>query len=106
LAFPGSQSLLFLDDGIGAASPEPDCAALASKVSADLRSSGLVVYVEKSDFSPRQSGEFLGYNIDLFEGLFLVPERKVSEFMDLLSSSLAQKDCIPARTIASVNLPT
>ena len=50
----------------------------------DLESAGLVVNIEKSQWEPRESLEWLGFKVNLALRKFLVPSRKIEEIQALL----------------------
>ena len=49
---------------------------------------------------PVQSGELLGYVLNLHAGNFQVPKRKVDAFHHVLRDDIAHKFVPPARTVA------
>ena len=81
--------LMYMDDGIGAAASKNTTRELATEVKNDLHQSGLLVNSEKSDFQPRQVGEFLGYTLDLESGKFRVPRHKIDDLQSLLFGTLS-----------------
>ena len=56
--------------------------------------------VVKSQWVPVQSGELLGYVLNLHAGNFQVPKRKVDAFHHVLRDDIAHKFVLPARTVA------
>ena len=88
--------LMYMDDGIGAAASKNATRELASEVKNDLHQSGLLVNSEKSDFQPRQFGEFLGYTLDLESGKFRVPRHKIDDLQSLLIGTLSASDFVTA----------
>ena len=87
---------MYMDDGIGAAASKNATRELASEVKNDLHQSGLLVNSEKSDFQPRQFGEFLGYTLDLESGKFRVPRHKIDDLQSLLIGTLSASDFVTA----------
>ena len=94
--------LMYMDDGIGAAASKNATRELATEVKNDLHQSGLLVNSEKSDFQPRQFGEFLGYTLDLESGKFRVPRHKIDDLQSLLIGTLSASDFVTARSLARI----
>ena len=94
--------LMYMDDGIGAAASETAASQLATEVKNDLDRSGLMVNAEKSDFQPRQCGEFLGYTLNLRIGQFQVPKHKTDGLQSLLLDALTVSKFITARSLAKI----
>jgi len=65
-----------------------------------VRRSGFVANDVKSQWVPVQSGELLGYVLDLHAGTFQVPQRRVDAFHQLLRDVMAHKFVVSARKAA------
>ena len=94
--------LMHMDDGIGAAASKNATRELATEVQNDLHQSGLLVNSEKSDFQPRQFGEFLEYTLYLESGKFRVPRHKIDDLQSLLIGTLSASDSVTARFLAKI----
>ena len=57
---------------------------------------GFVVNIEKSQWEPSKSLEWLGFRIDLVLGVFSVPDRKIEELQVLLRY-MPDRRVVPAR---------
>lgn len=93
---------MYLDDGFGCTSSRIAAVELAERVKSDLASCGFLINMEKSHLVPRQVGEFLGFIVDLKQGLFLVPRAKVDNLMELLHIVKDESHFISARVVAKV----
>ena len=51
---------------------------------------GFLISEEKSHLDPHQVGEFLGYSVDLENGVFSVPQKKVNGLLKLLHDVRSQ----------------
>lgn len=98
----GHRALMYLDDGIGLCSSKHDTSELASVMKRDLVCCGFSINEEKSDFEPKQIGEFLGYILNLVDGIFTVPDRKVKQLLQLLDFVVAHHYCVTARSLAQL----
>ena len=58
---------------------------LSALVREDIALSGFVANQEKSQWVPVQSGELLGFVMDLQYGIFHVPERRVQDLKQLIN---------------------
>lgn len=75
-----------MNDRAAAESNRKDAQETSLKVRQDIKASSF----EKSFWEPVQYGELLGFIIDLFSGKFIVPDRRVATFKDMLQHVL---DC-------------
>ena len=98
----GKHTLIYLDDGFGSAFTYNAASALSIAMQSDLNNCGFLINMLKSHFEPRQCGEFLGYLIDLVNGLLAVPQKKVDNLLCMLQSTKDRHLCIPARDVARV----
>lgn len=75
---------MYLNDGFGVAHSFTSADALAHTIKSDLRKCGFLINKRKSRFSPTQTVEFVGYVVDLVNGIFSVPPEKVNSLLTLL----------------------
>ena len=90
----------YLDDGAGADSDFSEAQRVSDMVRADVCLSGFVANDVKSQWVPVQSGELLGYVLNLHAGTFQVPQRKVDSFHHVLRDVIAHKFVVSACTAA------
>ena len=97
----GRRAVIYIDDGICAASNVQDAACNSQAIQNDLARAGFVVNTSKSRLTPHQVGEWLGFIINLAEGCFSVPNDKL---VRLKSSglSLMHLSRVHIRAVASV----
>lgn len=74
----------YLDDGAGADSDFHEARRVSNLVRQDVQRSGFVANDEKSQWVPVQSGELLGYVLNLQMGTFQVPHKRVDAFLYVL----------------------
>ena len=96
----GIRIFTYLDDGAGADSDFSEAQRVSDMVRADVRRSGFVANDVKSQWVPVQSGELLGYVLNLQAGTFQVPQRRVDAFHKVLGDVTAHKFVVSARTAA------
>ena len=97
----GHNSFVYLDDGVGS---QPDkCSAQAASMiqRKDLRASGFVVNEQKSQWTPRQIGERLGFIINTIKMQFQVSETKVAKLKAQLNAAI-QDSFITSRKLARI----
>jgi len=85
----GIRSILYIDDGINGSNSYKSALISAKAVFQDLENSGFVINIEKSDFEPKQTGEWLGSIIDTRNMTFTVPKRKIEKLKHSLSNTLS-----------------
>ena len=90
----------YLDDDAGADSDFCEDKKVSDVVRQDLQRSGFVANDEKSQWVPFQSGELLGYVLNLHAGTFQVPQKRVDAFHHVLQDILAHEFVASARTVA------
>ena len=92
---------MYLDDGTGGAHKEKvNCHART--VRQDLAASGLIVNKEKSNFTPRQRAQALGYVVDTVENRFMASPERVAKLQHLLQTTLASDCKVSAHTLAKL----
>ena len=92
---------MYLDDGIIAVKRKAKAREESEHVRHDLESAGFIVNMEKSVWEPAYVMEWLGFQINLSEGEFKVPENKLKK----LKSQLHKVDSVQsvsARSLASL----
>ena len=85
----GIKSVTYIDDGIAADSTKE----LTGKVESDLKRAGFSINWEKSSFSPRQKGEWLGTIIDTRAMTFSVPAEKIAKLKQDITTILGRQTC-------------
>ena len=84
----GIHIVVYLDDGLGEASSYPLALDYSTKVKGDLAQSGFVPNLEKSLWVPTPVIDWLGFTIDLFQGLLFVPGKKIKRVLSDIDSLL------------------
>lgn len=79
------RTLTCLDDGFGVAHTWEMAHALATNIKGDLSKCGFLINKDKSCPVPQQTEEFLGYVIDLVNGIFSVPQEKNGQSVDTVA---------------------
>ena len=75
---------MYLDDGSGMAKDYQVGLQMSETVQENTKRSRFMINHEKSIWLPRQEGELSGFIIDLKEGAFRVPNRRVGNLKFLL----------------------
>ena len=73
----GIRNIMYIDDGICAATTVAECIANRDIVIQDLAKAGFVLNTKKSCLDPVQYGRWLGFMLDLKGGSFQVPNDRV-----------------------------
>ena len=81
----GKQVLMYLDDGLGSHSDKQQCYKISCEVKQDLISSGFVPKVEKSMWLPCQQVVYLGYFIDIENGIVKIPQERLEKAKNVIS---------------------
>ena len=97
----GHRVILYIDDGICVASSAAECVKARKVVLADLENAGLVLNVEKSHLEPQQTGEWLGFILDLGKRMFKVPVDKIRK-LTMSIQNIPAKGRVSVRQLASV----
>jgi hypothetical protein len=87
----GHSAILYIDDGISGHSDKISALAASLIVQKDLTSAGFKVNVSKSDFTPRQSGVWLGMLIDTMSMKFSLPGNKVERTQKAICECLEKR---------------
>ena len=77
----GIRMFTYLDDGAGADSDFCEAQRVSDLVRQDVWRSGFLANDEESQWAPVQSGELLGYILNLQAGTFQVPQKRVDTFL-------------------------
>ena len=97
----GLKAIVYLDDGIVAVKGMHEALKESHRVKTELVDAGFVVHVEKSQWEPSCKIEWLGFQIDLDKGEFMVPENKIwvlnSQLREVIKAGR-----VTARQLASV----
>ena len=97
----GFRILFYLDDGFNIADSYDGCDASTKSISDCLEKSGFLVNVEKSELEPKQSGEWLGVEIDTRRMMYTVPQKKIDKLKLRLKNICASKSA-SARLLSQV----
>lgn len=97
----GIRIVVYLDDGLGAATGELKAADVGGVVRSTLEQAGFVFNREKSIWKPTQRLQWLGFVIDMELGQIEVPHDKITKLLDLLGKT-ACVTRVSARQLASV----
>ena len=89
----GIKSIVYIDDGINGQGSFDNTKTAARIVKSDIEKSGFVINMTKSDFEPKQVGEWLGTNIDTKSMKFSVPIRKIKGIKACIKSILVDSTC-------------
>ena len=90
-----------MDDGIGGGPTKEISQAISRRVQSDVDSSGFLWHPEKSSWEPSQSGEVLGFLVDLEKGFFEVPDRRIKGLQERLKY-ISQGPHHTARDVAQI----
>ena len=97
----GLKAIIYLDNGIVAVRGKERAVRESASVKRDLESAGFVVNVEKSQWDPSHSTEWLGFLIDLSKSEFSVPGDKINRLKSKLLE-LKNAKSAGAKQIASI----
>jgi len=102
----GLKAIVYLDDGIVAVRGLERAQHESLLVKEDLEKEGLVVNLEKTQWSPSDRIEWLGFIVDLSKGEFTVPEDKIKalklKLREVQSAGLVRAKCL-ASVIGKIN---
>ena len=93
--------MVYLDDGIVAANGMESVRRASEMVKQDLARAGFVAHKEKSQWTPSQKMQWLGFDLDLEKGVVSVPPHKIQRLQDALTG-LGKCHYAPAKQIASL----
>lgn len=86
----GIKAIIYLDDGILSGKSQEETSEASDIARRDIENSGLVLNLEKSDFNPRQEGQWLGTVINTKVMKFFVPKNKVKSLLQRINTALSQ----------------
>jgi hypothetical protein len=87
----GISVLPYLDDFLFPATGQSTCRRVAAEVEADFYKGGLIINVPKSQRVPTQRLRHLGFDVDLAEGLFRIPEDRWQQLLSTVNSILSAR---------------
>lgn len=96
----GFRIFTYLDDGAGADQSLDKAVKMSALVRKDIAFSGFIANEEKSQWVPAQSGELLGFIMDLQHGIFQVPARRVEALKQLIATIIAKQFAVSARCLS------
>ena len=108
----GINTCLYIDDGIIFGETEEQCREAVSQVQRDLAAAGVKIAPEKSMWEPSQSGEWLGFHIDLREKKVSISAERRAKALSRVRNCLAKRSPsvrdrqIVCGTVASCSLLT
>ena len=85
----GLKAIIYLDDGIVTVRGKERAIRESASVKRHLESAGFVVNIEKSQWDPSHSMEWLGFLINLSKGEFSVPNDKIDKLLELKTAKSA-----------------
>ena len=98
----GHVSLVYIDDGISGVADRTSAKAASIIQRKDLLSSGLKVNEAKSDWEPRQLGQWLGIIINTIQMPFQVPSSKLERLKSAIRDVLGCQN-VPVKDIARIS---
>ena len=96
----GFRIFTYLEDGAGADQVRGKAAMISALVRRDIVLSGFIANEEKSQWVPSQSGELLGFIMDLQYGIFQVPARRVEALKQLIDTIIEKHFTVSARCLS------
>ena len=98
----GHRFVLYLDDGLVVThSPLQEAISCSDEIKGILLKAGLVLNEDKSRMAPSVSGSWLGFFINLQQGIISIPKVKIDALKDTLRVVVG-KDHLQARELASI----
>ena len=97
----GIHIVVYLDDGLGEAPSYQVALDHSTTVKSDLVRSGFVPNSEKSIWVPTLVIDWLGFTIDLFQGLLFIPGKKIKRVLSDINSIL-EANCSSARDLSAL----
>ena len=98
----GHVALVYIDDGISGVADRTSAKAASIIQRKDLLSSGLKVNEAKSDWEPRQLGQWLGIIINTIQMTFQVPSSKLERLKSAIRDVLGCQN-VPVKDIARIS---
>ena len=97
----GAKTVMYLDDGIGAAAGKENTKRVSCLVRGTLKKAGFVTHNEKSHWEPASTVKWLGFMLDLDEGCVKVLPEKIAALKDKIAV-VAKAKMVQARHLASI----
>ena len=97
----GLRVVVYLDDGIAASGGELKAGKDSIRIQCDLDRAGFVANMAKCKWTPSQQCSWLGFDVDLHQGILSVPQEKIDALKTHLEQ-VAQKPTVPAKVLASL----
>ena len=97
----GLLTVFYLDDGIVAANGIEAARRASEMVKQHLARAGFVAHKEKSQWTPSQKMQWLGFDLDLEKGVVSVPPHKIQRLQEALTG-LGECHDAPAKQITSL----
>ena len=91
----GIKSIIYLDDGIAGKKSYRETENVGIIIAGDLEKAGLIANMDKSDFTPRQRGLWLGLIIDTRYMKFFLPQEKINKLKLQIAQLLSIENCTP-----------
>ena len=98
----GIFAIVYIDDGILACRSLEKAKAASRLVRSDLRGAGWKFSVKKSDWEPRQIGEWLGIIVNTVRMIFVIPVKKIAKMKATLNALINDFPVLRVRDVASV----
>ena len=99
----GIFAVVYIDDGIFACRTLSDAQSASTSVRFDMQHSGWKYNEKKSNWEPRQLGEWLGIVIDTIRMLFVIPEKKIVKLKSVLTGLIHEFPSLSVRDVARVS---
>ena len=96
----GIRIFTYLDDGAGAERSLEEARQTSALVQQDVARSGFIAHKEKCQWEPCQTGELLGFVLDLQTGTFRVPQRRVEHLQRALQDIVSSNFTSSARGLS------
>ena len=97
----GLKIVVYLDDGIGAATGRANADIASHLVKETLERAGFVIHGEKSQWTPSSMARWLGFMLDLEKGCVMVLPEKIATLKHSMAS-VAAAGQVQARHLASI----
>ena len=91
----GLRVVVYLDDGIVASGSELKAGKDIIRIQRDLDRAGFVANMAKCKWTPSQQCSWLGFDVDLHQGILSVPQEKI-DALKMHLEQVAQKPTVPA----------
>ena len=99
----GIFAIVYIDYGIFACRTLSDAQSASTLVRFDLQHSGWKCNEKKSNWEPRQLGEWLGIVVDTIRMLFVIPEKTMVQLKSVLTGLIHEFPNLSIRDVAPVS---